>query len=42
LNLKLRGIEVKLKAREHDEWGEKLAEIEEHEEQWANARSGVR
>jgi hypothetical protein len=41
LNLKLRGIEVKLKAREHDEWGERLAAIEEHQEQWANARSGV-
>ncbi len=42
LNLKLRGIEVKLKAREHDEWEERLAAIEEHREQWENARSAVR
>ena len=41
LNLKLRGIEVKLKAREHDEWEERLAAIEEHQERWGNVPSGV-
>ena len=41
LNYKLRALEVKMKAREHDEWGEKLAAIEKYQEQWSDARSNT-
>jgi len=41
-NTRLRGFEVRMRAVEHEQWGAKLAEIEEHSQAWIDARSGSR